>query len=216
MQYISGESFLNELYSNMHEEKIVSHGSSKIDSPEEKIATYISRLENVHNRAKEKNKFDTLKYYYYDKYIIKELPNDYYIGNSSELLYEIQNKQKQVLDTWIDYLTSSECNYPMWFKNYVFRGMIAADDELLKKHNANFLELNEEAISNVYDVIYDYVEGLPLTDDQKKALKNGKEFDSVYIYYLNTIKNRKVISINSKNNQKVKKERNRILKRIFR
>jgi len=35
----------------------------------------------------------------------------------------IRQDQERSLDTWIDYLSSGDATYPMWFKYYVFRNI---------------------------------------------------------------------------------------------
>ena len=78
MKYQNGEEFLNHLNKNMHTENIVMHTASKSDTPEEKIRKYMDRLEKSHNKAKEnKHKMNRLKQLYYNKYVIKTLPESY-------------------------------------------------------------------------------------------------------------------------------------------
>ena len=78
MKYQNGEDFLNHLNKNMHNEDIVMHTASKSDTPEEKIKKYMERLEKSHNKAKDnKHKMNILKQLYYNKYVIKTLPESY-------------------------------------------------------------------------------------------------------------------------------------------
>ena len=78
MKYKNGEEFLNKLYKRMHLEKEVMHTATKNDTKEEKITKYLERLEKTHTIASSNDhKMDILKKFYYDKYIIKELPESY-------------------------------------------------------------------------------------------------------------------------------------------
>ena len=78
MKYKNGEEFLNSLYNNMHMEDVVMHTAEKSDSPTEKISKYLERLERAHDIAKDNpHKMEILKQFYYDKYVIKELPESY-------------------------------------------------------------------------------------------------------------------------------------------
>ena len=78
MEYKTGEEFLNKLYREMHISSEVMHKASPSDTPEEKIRKYISRLEHVHELSKKsKHSLELLKKFYYDKYLIKELPESY-------------------------------------------------------------------------------------------------------------------------------------------
>ena len=78
MKYKNGEEFLNKLYQDMHMSDVVMHTAEKSDSPSEKISRYMDRLERVHSLAKDnQHKMDILKSFYYDKYVIKSLPESY-------------------------------------------------------------------------------------------------------------------------------------------
>ena len=78
MKYQNGEDFLNHLNRNMHMEDIVMHTASKNDTPKEKIRKYMERLEESHNKVKEnEHKMNILKQFYYNKYVIKNLPESY-------------------------------------------------------------------------------------------------------------------------------------------
>ena len=94
--------------------------AEKGDKPEKKIERYMDRLERVHEKAKESpHKMEVLKKFYYDKYVIKELPESYInlqkkiyketgYGNieitnpmKEEMLQVIQEDQKESLKEWI-------------------------------------------------------------------------------------------------------------------
>ena len=115
----------------------------KGDSPTEKISKYLERLERVHDKVITSNhKMEILKKFYYDKYIIKELPESYINLQKrilkergygkiditedmrKEMLLNVQKEQEYSLNMWIDYLTSDDAIYPIWFKYYAFRGML--------------------------------------------------------------------------------------------
>lgn len=75
MKYQNGEEFLNSLYQDMHMEAGVMFTADKSDTPVEKIGKYMDRLERVHDKAMSSaHKMDRLKKAYYDRYVIKELP----------------------------------------------------------------------------------------------------------------------------------------------
>ena len=78
MKYQNGEEFLNSLYQDMHMEAGVMFTADKSDTPVEKIGKYMDRLERVHDKAMSSaHKMDRLKKAYYDRYVIKELPESY-------------------------------------------------------------------------------------------------------------------------------------------
>ena len=208
MKYVSGEQFLNKLYSDMYLEYIVSCKTFNGDTPEDKIEKYITRIENVHNIAKlSKHKMELLKTFYYNKYIIKELPENYirlqrriaskngidHIDLDALLLY-VQNEQKSSLDKWIDYLSSNPLGYPTWFQVYVFRGVVRLNSFDKKQQSfgkrtsttiSPYIELNEGVLEQVYNTLSSII-GVDrkLTEEEVKALNNGESFKKLYTHYL--------------------------------
>ena len=213
MKYKNGEEFLNSLYNNMHMEDAVMHTAEKSDSPTEKIGKYIERLERVHDIAKDSpHKMEVLKQFYYDKYVIKELPESYInlqkriarergYGDinvtdemKEEMLLNVQKEQEKSLDMWIDYLTSDDAMYPMWFKHYAFRGMLKLNKfdkekgefgRRSKTTTDPYIELNREALARVYDTLVKEIStNDEISEEVSKALENGESFKKLYEYYL--------------------------------
>ena len=217
MKYKSGTEFLNKLYKDMHMSDVVMHTAEKSDTPVEKIDRYLNRLEDVHNIAKTSgHKMDLLKIFYYKKYVIKELPENYVklqqkivreLGYGdvavtdnvkAEMLQQVQKEQEKSLDSWIEYLCSDDALYPMWFKNYAFQGMIKLgkydkENKSFKKRSSTttepFLDLNREILAKIYDTLSKEIEKDELTEEETKALENGESFNKLYIYYLTKFKN---------------------------
>ena len=215
MKYQNGEDFLNHLNKNMHNEDIVMHTASKSDTPEEKIKKYMERLEKSHNKAKDnKHKMNILKQFYYNKYVIKSLPESYInlqkkiaheqgYGNiditktmKQEMLFQIQTEQKNSLNRWIDYFCSDDAMYPMWFKNYAFEGMLKLGvfdkekKEFLKRTkntSAPYIDLNREVLAKVYDVLIHQIGENKLSNLEEQALANGESFKKLYTYFLKKI-----------------------------
>ena len=213
MKYKNGEEFLNSLYNNMHMEEVVMHTAEKSDSPTEKIGKYIERLERVHDIAKDSpHKMEVLKQFYYDKYVIKELPESYInlqkriarergYGDvtvtdemKEEMLSNVQKEQEKSLDMWIDYLTSDDAMYPMWFKHYAFRGMLKLNKfdkekgefgRRSKTTTEPYVELNREVLARVYDTLVKEIgTDEEISEEASKALENGESFKKLYEYYL--------------------------------
>ncbi len=215
MKYQTGEDFLNHLNKNMHNKDIVMHTASKSDTPEEKIRKYIERLEKSHNQAKEnEHKMNMLKQLYYNKYVIKTLSKSYInlqkkiaheqgYGDINiteemrkEMLSQIQEEQKSSLNSWIEYFCSDDAMYPMWFKNYVFEGMLKLGTfdqekkEFLKRTKnttSPYIELNREVLSQVYDVLIHQIGQNELSSSEEKALENGESFKKLYTYFLKKV-----------------------------
>ena len=215
MKYQNGEDFLNHLNKNMHNEDIVMHTASKSDTPEEKIKKYMERLEKSHNKAKDnKHKMNILKQLYYNKYVIKTLPESYInlqkkiaheqgYGNinitkemKQEMLFQIQTEQKNSLNRWIEYFCSDDAMYPMWFKNYAFEGMLKLGvfdkekKEFLKRTkntSAPYIDLNREVLAQVYDVLIHQIGENKLSNLEEQALANGESFKKLYTYFLKKV-----------------------------
>ena len=211
MKYKTGEEFLNKLYREMHISSEVMHKASPSDTPEEKIRKYISRLEHVHELSKKsKHSLELLKKFYYDKYLIKELPESYInlqkkiareeghgdISVSDEMkekmLNQVRKDQKSTLDLWIDYFMSEDAMYPTWFKVYAFKGMLGLstfDKEKQEfgkrtdKTTSSFIDLNMEALSKVYDILKGEIGENNLTDEELEILSKGESFKKLYTYY---------------------------------
>ena len=212
MKYNNGEDFLNKLYREMHMSNEVIHKAGPSDTPEEKIRKYISRLEHAHELSrKSEHSLELLKKFYYDKYLIKELPESYinlqkeiarkegygnvYVSDEmkQEMLDQVRKNQKSTLDLWIDYFISEDSMYPTWFKVYAFKGMLGLSafnkekQEFTKRTNKTttpFIDLNMEALSKVYDILKSEVGENNLTDEEIEILSKGESFKKLYTYYL--------------------------------
>ena len=212
MKYKTGEEFLNKLYREMHISSEVIHKASPSDTPEEKIRKYISRLEHAHELSKRnEHSLKLLKKFYYDKYLIKELPESYvnhqkeiarkegygnvYVSDEmkQEMLDQIRKNQKSTLDLWIDYFMSEDAMYPTWFKVYAFKGMLGLStfdkekQEFGKRTNKTtfpFVDLNMEALSKVYDILKSEIGENNVTDEEIEVLSKGESFKKLYTYYL--------------------------------
>ena len=212
MKYKTGEEFLNKLYREMHISSEVMHKASPSDTPEEKIRKYISRLEHVHELSKKsKHSLELLKKFYYDKYLIKELPESYiylqkkiareeghgdiFVSDEmkEKMLNQVRKDQKSTIDLWIDYFMSEDAMYPTWFKVYAFKGMLGLSTfnkekqefgKRTDKTTSSFIYLNMEALSKVYDILKSEIGENNLTDKELEILSKGESFKKLYTYYL--------------------------------
>lgn len=209
MKYRSGEDFLNKLFQNLHLTSYVMKTAEKSDTPEEKISKYLKRLEDIHHVVLEdEHKKELLQYFYYDRYIIKKLPDNYITLikrqyaergelnkeiNEEELLKKVQEDQKASLDLWLDYFIKNDANYPMWFRFYAFNGMLKLNSldknmesfgKRAKTTTEFYIELNPEVLAKVYDTLNDEIQGKNLTDDEVEALEKGENFAKLYTFYL--------------------------------
>ena len=185
---------LNSIYNKMHLSEEVKHHSKVSDTPTLKIAKYLIKLEDVHKKVVLNNKITLLKSYYYKKYIIKELPSTYLksLVKTGQIalidkeleeyhLQKIQENQQASLDIWIMFFLTS--NYPIWFQNYVFQGMIKLNkfnketntfSKRSKTTTDAFIELNEDIIQNIYNEL----------NNEEETTIECKSFKRLYTYYI--------------------------------
>ena len=202
-QVNSGAEFLNLMYKDMRDSI-----NSISNNPIDRINEYLDKLERVHSKADTKYKMDLLKGFYHDKYVIKFLPESYIeyrkgyfreLGldekedltdeDKSLVLGAIRNEQKISLDKWIDYLCDDNNNYPMWFRSYVFKGVVKIGNyypligEFTKRSSSTtdpFIEVEEDVISKIYGVVSKYVNQEMMTNDEERLIKRGLDFKSLY------------------------------------
>ncbi len=86
----------------------------------------------------------------------------------------IRSDQERSLDAWLDYLTSDDATYPMWFKYYVFRNItkLASYDKdkgefpkRSKSTTAPFPDINREALAYMEDSLAKHYGLKPIDPD---------------------------------------------------
>lgn len=108
---------------------------------------------------------------------------------AGEIIY---NDQKQSLDTWVDYLSSPDAQYPTWFKYYVLRSVVKMGVYDKEKHEfskrtkdttAIFPDLNREALSYSYDTLSKYyVKGEKHDDEELQKILESAKFSKIYAF----------------------------------
>ena len=150
----SGEKFLIKLYKDaLTKSDIVNHRTNSKD-PIVNVKKYMERLERIHDKALDKKHIDLIKKYYYEKYLIKEenIKEQDLVNETPKSIIE---KQKNSLDSWMDYLITNRGNYPTWAKYWAFQGMLkmgVLDDDLGKynKRSKNTSKPFVECISTYH------------------------------------------------------------------
>lgn len=153
-----------------------------------------------------------IKQYYYDKYVIKELPEnflasriqrlrergygevEYTAEEVEEMLQSIQKGQRETLDIWIDYLMSKSSKYPRWFKQYALNEMVKLSRfnktkctfEKRKKNAVEpFIELNKEVLTSVYNTLAKEIGKVKeINDALEQKLEEKECFKKLYEHYL--------------------------------
>jgi hypothetical protein len=142
----SGGEFLNKRYPDIgkSEQVKLSHefSSKKEANP---IDTWLKSVESFHGRHRDDPEaMYHIRNTFHNKYVIKSeyIPESYFEnqrrlarergeGNieitperKKQFAEQIISDQKSSLDNWVNYLTSSEANYPMWAKYWALRNMV--------------------------------------------------------------------------------------------
>lgn len=149
--------FKKEASSDLSEEDLETFKKTP-NTPEARIAAYISRLENIFlNEVPEKRKrnLELLKPYIYEEFVIKkeDIPESYWIlqkkiarergesfpaeipGSLKDDAYEIlSSDQKESLDHWMEYLISNDALYESWFKFFAMKSVLGLADFDKKEH----------------------------------------------------------------------------------
>lgn len=182
---------ISKLYKDLHIQKRVMHVANESDKRRDRIIKYFNRLENVQNKAVERNSFaalSRLKKFYYDLYVIKpeNIPDKYFENEiqrrreqgffvdrfeefeKNKLTEQIIDDQRKSLEPWIDYFLFDEQGkrYEMWEKFWVFQGL-----QQLGKFNKDTIKFSKRDKTTVY----------PFPIINKKAISMTIEFMREYI-----------------------------------
>jgi hypothetical protein len=157
---------------------------------------------------------ELLRRFYHLNYIVKsnDIPDSYFntqtrifrergYGNETitadrrkEAILNIKANQKESLDTWIDYLLSSDADqYPIWVRYWSFEGMLKLgvfNEETGKFSKrtsstvAPFIDLNHEAYAGVVDALIRRINGDSLDDLTDEVfnhlVQSGATFGALY------------------------------------
>lgn len=200
----TGAEFLNLVFKDMKDSI-----KSESTDPSQRITEYLDRLERIHGKAlSDENKRSLLKSFYYDKYIIKSLPDSYIkyrkgyfhdlgLADKEELTEHdkslvlgcIKYEQKKSLDNWLDYLCSEDNHHPTWFKYYVFQGVTKVGTfypvlgDFTKRSSSTtepFIQVDENVIGQMYGLVSKYLADEPLTKDEEDIVSTGLNFRNLY------------------------------------
>ena len=181
------------------------------------LERYLNALEYTHNKVSLAGVgYGILKAFYYDRYVIKEenIPDSVYELEikkrtkngivaplteleKSNLRFQIITNQKRSLDIWINYFLSANSKvYPFWLKYWAFQGMLRLgkyDREngnftnRTKDTTAQFIDLNEEALSLSMDLILATFRNEEIGDKDLERLVKSGSFSKIYSYIITQI-----------------------------
>lgn len=198
-------------------ERIGRHDKSKM------LNTWMKTLEDIHlgktnpetGEREERNEEvkDRIKAAYHKKYIVKpeEVPESFWefqkkiareMGHGdieygeeekNQLIEKAIQDQKDRLEAWLDYLTSPDALYPMWFRYYVFTNIVKltvrrkGEVEFPKRSKGTvetFPEIDRGALAYMADVLakqYNLASGQEdINPDIKKLLDQNASFAKLY------------------------------------
>ena len=164
---------IDRLYKDLYKDKqVLHHGKGNEYDKFNNIKRYLEKLEDTHNKVKEKSKhIEYLKKCYYEKYVIKKenIPQSYYekqkelalergFGHveitdemKKELEKEVIENQKKSMDRWLDYFLSDDAKvYPFWAKYWAFQGMLKIGK--YDKEKQVFYKRDEHTVSPFCDL----------------------------------------------------------------
>lgn len=213
LEYNNAIKMIDKLYKKLYLSDEVLHHVKDEYAKYDNIKSYIDKLDMIHKRIKDKPYLiDTLKRFYYDKYVIKPENISKINGKKSNdddifiRIYKDQiiNDQRKSIDAWIDYFLSDETlNIPMWAKFWSFQGMlrlgtynkISLEFNKREKSNNNvFAELNKEALNLSIDYLRKVLNKESIEDkDLEKIVKSGS-FKKIYELMLRRV-NKKTADI---------------------
>jgi len=154
MDNMEYDKFLGKLYDILLKDDIIGYNDKAKDlkTKKQRLESYLEKLGRIQDKALSKDKLDIIKELYYNKYIItkEDIPNSYFEflerkyleeghghinlvnpKNNEEIklkeahIEEVIKEQKDSLDSWLNYLLSSDSSYlPMWAKVWAFQGML--------------------------------------------------------------------------------------------
>ena len=200
----AGAEFLNLVFKDMKDTI-----ESDTSNPSQRIMEYLERLEQSQREAlSDENKKTLLRTFYYDKYIIKKLPDSYIkyrkgffhdLGlmdkeeiteRDKELVLDcIRNEQKQSLDNLLDFLSSEQITYPTWFKYYIFQGGTKVGTfypilgDFTKRSSSTtepFISVDESVIHEMYGLVSKYLSDETLSEEEQDIVATGLNFRNLY------------------------------------
>lgn len=211
-----GEELINKLYPDLADSKEVSGGNYNPKYRLKNIRKYLRRIERIHslaNSSKRDVDKERLKELYYNKYVIKEenIKERYYRNmqnaamkrgygavfldeeDKHRLAQIIISDQKKSLDIWIDYLFSTDINYPLWAKYWAFHGMLSlgsysnSKKRFTKRNKSTikiFPDLDEDALYHSIKLMSEFLyEKKEYDDEILNYLLKGKSFSKIYEYF---------------------------------
>jgi hypothetical protein len=178
-----GEQFLHQKDQKLHASQPVEHEKTRLErkgeevssKPADKISDWLEVLEKTHMGHKDDpGVLERIKNHYHREHVIEEegVPESAFLleqkiarerGHGTieitdefkkEKSQEIISNQKQSLDKWVDYLSSSDATYPVWAKHWAFKSMLnmgrfeKQEDKESGKETAQFKKRTKDTVAS--------------------------------------------------------------------
>lgn len=192
-------------------------GHKPVSQPAEKLEIWMDTLEKIHI-GRDPKVAERIKTIYHKQHVMRpdQVPESYFEQQRriareqghgdidipdqvrAEMATTITRDQERSLDSWIDYLSSADAAYPMWFKYYTFRNITRLADfdkekgEFPKRSKSTtsiFPDINREALAYMADSLAAHygikdrmAEGEPsqLDPTTKQLLDSDANFAKLY------------------------------------
>jgi phage protein U len=186
-----------------------------------KIDVWLNNAEEFHERHRDEESMEVIREAFHNEYVIKkeDFPESYFESQKRlareqghgdiEITEELREQgmdivikdQESTLDTWVDYLLSSDADaYPMWAKYWALRSMtkLSSYDKEKKSFGnrrkdtvAPFPDLNREALAYVVDLItkkanHEKIEVADNNSELQKLLES-ENFGQFYAYVIEKV-----------------------------
>lgn len=168
-------------------------GEKVPNNPESRLDVYMDRLEKIflnEDETTRKRNIEMLREKIYDTFIIKheDVPESYFElqqrvarergqaveaipqETKEQMIHVIIEDQKKSLDAWVDYFSSNDAMYPIWFKYFVFRNITKLSQ--FDKELGKFKERTESTTAPFPDI---YREALAQVSDLYESASRDKE-----------------------------------------
>ena len=228
------DKFIGKLYDILLSSEIINYRDKAHDLREKRgrLEKYLVKLDRVQRRVmSRKEHIDILKKLYYDRCIIKRenIPESYFKSLEKRYLDEGQGhhnlvnpdneidrrikeehinviirEQKDSLDTWLNYLLSSESDYlPMWAKVWALQGMLnignlnKEKDGYGRRGNTSvnpFVSFDSEILGKCVNLVKETFNNREVTDKEVEKIVSSGSFQKLYGKLLANKKKLKVVS----------------------
>ena len=187
----AGIKFLDKMYKDLYMSDIVQHTKKPSDSKTEAIRKFLERIDKMLEMADTDSKKMHIVNMLAKKYVVKEenIPSTLPDGYTKKGIIEEQEKS---LKLWIEYLSSTGANYPVWAKIWAIQGMLKMGIYDPDKGSYStrdegtihpFIKANPAIIAKSIEAIMKLVNKEEITDEEEARLTKTRSFSKLYTFF---------------------------------